>query len=106
MHIPLITKRGVDRTKLLCIEKSSSIIGKLKEDIFLQLYCSVVFLNSSEEGRPFHGEKMKALLSSPFHGLHSHLLHVCFIAPFLHAFALTFVLLMKCGSDGWKPSLS
>ncbi|TYJ19124.1 hypothetical protein E1A91_A09G170400v1 [Gossypium mustelinum] len=92
MHIPLITKRGVDRTKLLCIETSSSII--------------VVFLNSSEEGRPFHGEKMKALLSSPFHGLRSHLLHVCFIAPFLHAFALTFVLLMKCGSDGWKPSLS
>ncbi|KAB1670344.1 hypothetical protein ES319_1Z177300v1 [Gossypium barbadense] len=97
MHIPLITKRAVDRTKLLCIETSSSIIGKLKE---------VVFLNSSEEGRPFHGEKMKALLSSPFHGLRSHLLHVCFIAPFLHAFALTFVLLMKCGSDGWKPSLS
>nr|KJB35648.1 hypothetical protein B456_006G175700 [Gossypium raimondii] len=92
MHIPLITKRGADRTKLLSIEKSSSII--------------VVFLNSSEEGRPFHGEKMKALLSSPFHGLRSHLLHVCFIAPFLHAFALTFVLLMKCGSDGWKPSLS
>ncbi|KAG4130591.1 hypothetical protein ERO13_D09G154301v2 [Gossypium hirsutum] len=92
MHIPLITKRRADRTKLLSIEKSSSII--------------VVFLNSSEEGRPFHGEKMKALLSSPFHGLRSHLLHVCFIAPFLHAFALTFVLLMKCGSDGWKPSLS
>ncbi|TYH54668.1 hypothetical protein ES332_D09G185400v1 [Gossypium tomentosum] len=85
MHIPLITKRRADRTKLLSIEKSSSII---------------------EEGRPFHGEKMKALLPSPFHGLRSHLLHVCFIAPFLHAFALTFVLLMKCGSDGWKPSLS